>query len=241
MTHPYYYGIAIDKQNRVWFGGWSGGGTMHRIDGDPPYTPLDAHRRLRRHRGDRAPRRHASGARYGTATPGRRVKITLDATGQRRPTVAELRRSQRLREPRRRRRPDGKLWSSQRFGGTVNRWDPDTGAQRATTFAVDAGHELYTYSDYHRHPAPDHHDPRGALVPGLRLRLPHDRPGITPSGPPSSPPAPASRCRCARPTTRPTSPPALATAWCGPFPASPGRLRARRAPSSTATASSRWT
>ena len=146
VSHPSYYGIAIDKQNRVWFGGWSGAGTMHRIDGDPPYALLNS-----TVYGVTAVTVHPNGtvwgSIYGTATyPTGAVKLTLDAAG------ANIVNTQNFVDPNGLENHGiavdraGKVWSSQRFGGKANRWQ-ESGVHDGL-FDVDPSRELYTYSDF---------------------------------------------------------------------------------------------
>ena len=143
VPHGRYYGIAIDDHNRVWFGGHSGSGTMHRINGDAPYTELDTGVL-----GVTAVTVHPDGSVWGSLYDQDYgvVKITLSADGN------SVQRVQKFADP------DGfqnhgvavdkagKIWSPQVWTkGTVNRWNPD--GTYDGHFTVDAGRELYTYSD----------------------------------------------------------------------------------------------
>jgi hypothetical protein len=148
VPNPSYYGIAIDKQNRVWFGGWNGNGNMHRIDGDPPYAALD----VAGTQGVTAVTVHPDGSVWGSiycqgvCTARGAYKVTLNAGG------SAVLSTQYLPDPEGQSNhgiaPDrlGKVWSPQVWlRGYVNRWT--TAGVREALFPVDVGQELYTYSD----------------------------------------------------------------------------------------------
>jgi hypothetical protein len=147
VAHNYWYGIAVDGANHVWFGGWSGSGDMHRVDGDPPHNILSTGAT-----GVTAVTVHPDGTVWGSryGAPFGVEKITLSADGA---TVVS---AQNFVDP----CADpsytcenhgvavdhvGKIWSSQRFAGRVNRWLTD--GTHEGLFDVDPGYELYTYSD----------------------------------------------------------------------------------------------
>ncbi|MFZ5469118.1 MAG: MopE-related protein [Myxococcota bacterium] len=151
VTNPSFYGIAIDTANRVWYGGLSGGGAMHRIDGDPPYSVLNTGVT-----GITAVTVHPDGTIWGSSysgTPRGVVKITLDAAGTAVQTI------ERFADPEGRNNHGiavdraGKIWSPQvnlnytpgSDIGYVNRWT--TAGVRENRFAVDPGYSQYTYSD----------------------------------------------------------------------------------------------
>ncbi len=152
VDHGSYYGIAVDGANRVWFGGWGGGGDMHRIDGDPPYTQLDTGVK-----GVTAVTVHPDGSVWGSlyntgptssdvTTDWGVVKITLTPDGSAVQTV------QKFADPDTKRNhgiavdKDGKLWSPKVWDvGRVNRWRVD--GTHDGSFDVDVGRSLYTYSD----------------------------------------------------------------------------------------------
>ncbi len=142
VRHESHYGIAIDKDNSVWFGGWSGPGprhTIHKIYRDASgqyrtmYTgvanvtavAVDGQGNI-------------WGSSYGTDEV-----VKLDpSTGQVLCRASTPNGSN----------PhgigideDGKVWVPMRTGGYVNRFDAN--CQLEASFPVDAGTELYTYSD----------------------------------------------------------------------------------------------
>ncbi|MGC4120406.1 MAG: MopE-related protein [Myxococcales bacterium] len=148
VPNPAFYGIAIDKQNRVWFGGWNGGNNMHRVDGDPPYAITD----VPNTKGVTAVTVHPDGSIWGSiycqgSCNERGVyKVSLDAAGN---SVTNV---QYFPDPEGQSNhgiaPDkaGKLWSPQVWAvGRVNRWDVN--GNREANFEVQNGQELYTYSD----------------------------------------------------------------------------------------------
>jgi hypothetical protein len=143
VPNPTYYGIAVDGSNRVWFGGYNGGGDMHRVDGSTPYTTLATGAI-----GVTAVTVHPDGTIWGSryGAPVGVQRITLDASGT---TVVN---SINFTDPSGLSNHGvavdrlGKIWSSQRFGGRVNRW-LTTGGPPEAVFDVAPGHELYTYSD----------------------------------------------------------------------------------------------
>ncbi|HEY3452289.1 MAG TPA: MopE-related protein [Myxococcales bacterium] len=144
VNHDGFYGIAIDKQNRVWFGGWNGSTDMQRVDPEPPHDVLHTGAY-----GITAVTVHPDGSVWGSSYGGDPygvVKVTLDATGG---SVANV---QFFADPEGRQNhgiaPDkaGKLWSPQVWlVGRVNRWDVN--GNREANFEVENGQELYTYSD----------------------------------------------------------------------------------------------
>lgn len=143
VDHGRYYGIAIDDHNRVWFGGLSGGGSMHRINGDPPYTELDTGVI-----GVTAVTVHPDGSVWGSlyGQDYGVVKITLSADGN---SIAQ---TQKFADPDGFQNhgiavdKDGKLWSPQVWAhGTVNVWNVN--GTHEHKYVVDQGRELYTYSD----------------------------------------------------------------------------------------------
>ncbi|MSP62264.1 MAG: hypothetical protein EXR72_18425 [Myxococcales bacterium] len=215
VNHGNFYGVAIDKQNRVWFGNDG----IHRIDGDPPYAVLNTGITGAYY----AIMVHSDGtiwaAQYGGT--GGVVKITLNANG------TAVQNIQYFKDPENQGNHGiavdklGKVWSPQISAGYVNRWT--TGGVREQRYAVDPGNTLYTYSDMtgiqlrtittrdgtwvqnfdsgYQKPVWDHIEwaskvPVGTSVQ-VRARASDDQAGFSNGG---------------------------ATQWCGPFPNSPAAL-----------------
>ncbi|HOX42533.1 MAG TPA: MopE-related protein [Myxococcota bacterium] len=137
VTNPTHYGIAIDQQNNVWFGGYNGGGDVHRVDGAGAHgifntgtynvTAVTV-----------APDGYIWGSSYGTNEV---VKIdpSSGAVVCRAPTPAGTNPHGVAIDA------SGRVWVPNRYDGYANRFNPDcTGPD---TFEVHAGAELYTYSD----------------------------------------------------------------------------------------------
>jgi hypothetical protein len=140
-----YYGIAIDRQHRVWLGGWSGGGNMHRLDGDPPFALLDVPNTA----GVTAVTVHPDGSIWGSSfggdVPGA-YRVRLDAAGAQVAAVTKHADPSNFANHGIAVDRAGKLWSPQVWQkGRVNRWRAD--GTHEGTFIVDDGQELYTYSD----------------------------------------------------------------------------------------------
>ncbi len=151
VPNPSHYGIAIDKQNRVWFGGWRGGpnpGNVHRIDGDSPYSILDVPNTP----GVTAVTVHPDGTIWGSIYDAGAVapqygvaKLTLNAAGTAVMTTQKFAMPENA-------NPHGiavdkanKVWTPQRFTGRARRWLP-TGVPDAL-YDVQVNEELYSYSD----------------------------------------------------------------------------------------------
>jgi hypothetical protein len=146
VANPWYYGIAIDRNNDVWLGGWGGSGPVHRLLGVAPYTRFDT--------GVNnvtavavATDGFIWGSSYGTNQV---VKIdpvsgavvcrgaipalggNLD-NGSPRPHGVAL-------------DANGKVWVPSRYGGYANRFNP-ADCSLDKSFPVHPNLELYTYSD----------------------------------------------------------------------------------------------
>ncbi|MBW1807037.1 MAG: hypothetical protein JRJ87_02500 [Deltaproteobacteria bacterium] len=138
ISNPTHYGIAIDQNNDVWFGGWSGGGVVHKINGDAPnslfntsvsnVTAVTV-----------AQDGYIWGSSYGTnevvkidPTTGARLCGTTVSNGDHPHGVAVD--------------ASGMIWVPNRYGGYANRYNPDD-CSLDQSFPVDPGYELYTYSD----------------------------------------------------------------------------------------------
>ena len=139
VPHNRHYGIAINRNNDVWLGSWSGSGAqqgVHRInsaDNSVFYTGLTNVTAVTVDGDD-----NVWGSSYGT-----NEVVKIDGN-----TGAELCRAA---------TPNGtnphgvaldandKIWVPNRYGGYANRFDSNCNLDG--TFEVDAGQELYTYSD----------------------------------------------------------------------------------------------
>jgi hypothetical protein len=165
VAHSGYYGIAIDKQHRVWFGGWNGNVNMHRIDGDPPYAGRD--------RGDRAPRRHHLGIDLlpGRVRAARRVQDHAQRRGHRGAEHAVPAGSRGTEQPRHRARSAGQGVVAAGVG-TGLREPLDHRRRARRTFCRRPGAGALHLFGHDRHPAPHHHHARGPLVPDVRLGVP---------------------------------------------------------------------
>ena len=141
FANEWFYGIAPDGAGRVWFGGWSGGGNIHAIDiggtqsintGIANVTAVTVH-----------PNGTIWGSSYGT-----HQIVGYDPVTQQQICTAPI--------------PSGtnphgiavdrmgRIWSPSRFGsGSVNVFD--TSCNHIATYEVDAGQELYSYSDMTGH------------------------------------------------------------------------------------------
>ncbi|MBI5529667.1 MAG: hypothetical protein HY897_25350, partial [Deltaproteobacteria bacterium] len=137
-SNPTHYGIAIDKDNNVWFGGWSGGGNVHKLLGDAPYTVTNTQvnnvTAVTVHPDDGTiwgssygsnevvkidPNSGAALCRHAVSNGTNPHGVAIDGAG--------------------------KIWTPLRYGGYANRWTKDCAPDGS--FEVDAGQELYTYSD----------------------------------------------------------------------------------------------
>ncbi|MEC7525795.1 MAG: MopE-related protein [Myxococcota bacterium] len=141
FTNPSHYGISPDGANRVWFGGWRGSGTVHALDRTTGAVLNTTVSQVT------AVTTHPSGNIYGSAYGTNQI-VGIDGT-----TGAELCRAavpsgtnphgvavDRM----------GRIWMPSRFGsGTVNVYD--TSCAHLGTYTVDAGQELYSYSDMTGH------------------------------------------------------------------------------------------
>ena len=151
FTNPWFYGIAPDGAGRVWFGGWSGGGNIHAIDnagamsidtGVSNVTGVTVH-----------PNGTIWGSSYGTnqivgydpVTQAVICSATIPSgTNPHGIAVDRL----------------GRLWTPSRFGsGSVNVFD--TACNHLATYTVDAGQELYSYSDMTGHLLQNFTNPHG--------------------------------------------------------------------------------
>ena len=141
FTNPSHYGISPDGANRVWFGGWRGGGTVHALDrttGAVLNTSVTQVTAVTTH-----PSGNIYGSAYGTnqligidGTTGAELCRTANPSGTNPHGVAVDRM--------------GRIWMPSRFtSGTVNVFD--TGCAHLATYTVDAGQELYSYSDMTGH------------------------------------------------------------------------------------------
>ncbi|MBI5529664.1 MAG: hypothetical protein HY897_25335 [Deltaproteobacteria bacterium] len=139
VDNPWYYGVAVDKQNNVWHGGLGGGGPVHRILGDPPYTRFDTQAQ-----DCSAVTVHPDDGTIWCSGYGDNVSKKIDPNsgavlctmsiqgGDSNPHGAAI-------------DGEGKVWIPNRFGGYANRYTKDCAPDGH--FAVDPGQELYTYSD----------------------------------------------------------------------------------------------
>jgi sugar lactone lactonase YvrE len=137
-ANPSFYGVAVDKNNNVWFGGWSGGGNVHRMLGDNPYTVWNTSvnnvTAVTVHPDDGTiwgssygtnevvkidPNNGSALCRHGVSNGTNPHGVAVDGAG--------------------------KVWTPLRYGGYANRWTKD--CQPDGSFPVDPGQELYTYSD----------------------------------------------------------------------------------------------
>ncbi|MAC28561.1 MAG: hypothetical protein CMN31_22800 [Sandaracinus sp.] len=140
ITNPTHYGIAADGVGNMWFGGWRGGGTVHAIR--PDRTILDTGVGQ-----ITAVTVHPDGSVWGSGYGVNQVVRFDGATG------AELCRANTMNGT----NPHGvavdrrgRVWSPNRYGGYVNVYDPDT-CMLLESYPVDAGQELYSYSDMTGH------------------------------------------------------------------------------------------
>lgn len=140
FPNPWFYGIAPDGAGHIWYGGWSGSGPVHAIrrsDGarldttERDVTAVTVH-----------PDGSVWGSAYGTneivginATTRARICRTAIPSGTRPHGIAVDRM--------------GRLWVPSRYGGVVNVFD--TTCRHLATYTVDAGQELYSYSDMTGH------------------------------------------------------------------------------------------
>ncbi|MFK7985836.1 MAG: MopE-related protein [Sandaracinaceae bacterium] len=150
FTHPSYYGIAPDRANRIWHGGWIGGANVHSIDrttgvvtdtGVGSVTAVTVH-----------PDGSVWGSGYGgnfivgydPATSTEICRANIPGGGGGNPHGIAVDRA-------------GRLWMPSRFGpsgntsgaGVVNVFD--TACNHVNTHTVDANQELYSYSDMTGH------------------------------------------------------------------------------------------
>ncbi len=146
IPNPSYYGIAVDRENRIWFGGWNvPGGIMHRIDGDAPYARLDVPNTVGVSAVTVAPDGTVWGSSYGGSPPGL-VKVTLAADGQSVEGVQWFADPEGFQNHGVAVDAAGMIWAPQVWlKGTINRWTPE--GSRDARFTVDPGQELYSYSD----------------------------------------------------------------------------------------------
>ena len=141
VANPSHYGIAADGTGRLWLGGWIGSSVVHSINTTTfaitntsvsQVTAVTVH-----------PDGNIWGSSYGTnevvkinpATGARAcASPTINGTNPHGVAVDRL----------------GRIWSPNRYGGYVNVYDPDT-CTRLFSYVVDAGQELYSYSDMTGH------------------------------------------------------------------------------------------
>lgn len=150
-TNPWFYGIAPDGAGRIWFGGWSGGGNIHAIDaagaisidtGVNNVTAVTVH-----------PNGTIWGSSYGTnqivGYDPNTLQVICQApipSGTNPHGIAVDR--------------QGRIWTPSRFtSGTVNVFD--TACTHVATYTVDAGQELYSYSDMTGHLLQNFTNPKG--------------------------------------------------------------------------------
>ncbi len=140
FANPSHYGIAPDGTNRIWFGGWRGSGTVHALDrttgallntGVSNVTAVTVH-----------PDGSVWGSSYGTNEI---VGINGDGSVRCRAPIPSGTNPHGVAVDRM-----GRIWTPSRFGsGTVNVFD--TACNPVATYTVDAGQELYSYSDMTGH------------------------------------------------------------------------------------------
>ena len=139
-ANPWHYGIAPDAAGHIWFGGWGGSGPVHAIrrsDGarldttERNVTAVTVH-----------PDGSVWGSSYGTnelvgingTTRARICRVGIPSgTNPHGVAVDRL----------------GRIWVPSRYGGVVNVFD--TTCRHLHTYTVDAGQELYSYSDMTGH------------------------------------------------------------------------------------------
>jgi sugar lactone lactonase YvrE len=140
-NRPYWYGIAVDKNDNIWFGGLGGGGPINVIDGrtgqnrttqsGTGYTGVTVH----------PDDNSVWGSGYGNNTI---IKID-NATGNVLCKASIPQRSGWSNPHGIAVAHDGKIWMPLRYGGYVLVYDKN--CNFITAYEVDAGQELYTYSD----------------------------------------------------------------------------------------------
>lgn len=151
FPNPSYYGIAPDGVGRVWFGGWSGGGTIHALDlaGAQSLNTTIAN--------VTAVTVHPNGTIWGSSYGTNQI-VGYDPNTQQAICTAPI--------------PSGanphgiavdrqgRLWTPSRFNsGSVNVFD--TSCNFVATYVVDAGQELYSYSDMTGHLLQNFTNPNG--------------------------------------------------------------------------------
>ncbi len=137
VANPTFYGIAIDQNNDVWLGGWSGGSVVHKINSNAPHTIFNTSV-SNVTAVTVAPDGYIWGSSYGTNEV---VKIdpNTGAAVCRAPTPNGTNPHGIAVDA------NGKIWVPNRYGGYANRFNPDCSLD--ASFPVDPGQELYTYSD----------------------------------------------------------------------------------------------
>ncbi|MBX3274101.1 MAG: hypothetical protein KF729_27795 [Sandaracinaceae bacterium] len=140
FNNPSYYGVAGDGMNRMWFGGWSGGGVVHALDrttGAITNTAINQVTAVTVH-----PEGSIWGSRYGT---NQIVGFNSDGATRCLGAIPSGTNPHGIAVDRM-----GRLWVPSRFGsGTVNVFNTSCG--HLATYTVDAGQELYSYSDMTGH------------------------------------------------------------------------------------------
>ena len=137
VANPSFYGVAIDQNNDVWFGGWSGSGVVHKVGGSAPHTIFNS--AVNQVTAVTvAPDGYIWGSQYGNhrvvkidPNTGAEVCSAAVPNGTNPHGVAVD--------------ANGKIWVPNRYGGYANRFDSNCNLDGS--FPVDPGYELYTYSD----------------------------------------------------------------------------------------------
>jgi len=136
VSNPTFYGIAIDQNNNVWLGGWSGGGYVHRIDGATHQVWNTSVNNVTAVTVDQDG--FIWGSSYGTnevvkidPSTGQKICSAPVQNGTNPHGVAVD--------------AAGKIWVPNRYGGYANRFLSDCTFDGS--FPVDPGKEMYTYSD----------------------------------------------------------------------------------------------
>ncbi len=140
VPNPTHYGVAGDGMGRMWFGGWRGSGDVHAVNratgaitstGVGSVTAVTVH-----------PEGSIWGSSYGTNEI---VGFNADGSLRCRGAIPSGTNPHGVAVDRM-----GRIWTPSRFGsGTVNVFD--TACTHQATYTVDAGQELYSYSDMTGH------------------------------------------------------------------------------------------
>jgi streptogramin lyase len=137
VSNPTHYGIAIDQNTDVWFGGWSGSGVVHKISSQPPYSIFSTNvYDVTAVTVDQDG--YVWGSSYGTDEVVKIDPVTgneicsNDVYNGTNPHGIAM-------------DDEGKIWVSNRYGGYVNVYDLD--CNHLNSYPVDPGQELLAYSD----------------------------------------------------------------------------------------------